>query len=259
MLEKGIAYRKTQVVNWDPVDQTVLANEQVIDGRGWRTGVLVEKREIPGYYLKITDYAQELFDHVQVDNPKATLQGWPERVRLMQENWIGKSEGVRFGFAYDWHDPAAWHDGQPPAIAPEDAVPGPLYVFITRADTIMGVTFVAVAAEHPLVLLIARFNPEVAAFIERCRQGGTTEAELAQKEKEGVATGFHVVHPLSGEMVPVWVGNYVLMSYGDGAVMGVPVHDERDFTCHFLSYFRALLSSLSWRSPSRILLRDRVS
>ncbi|MGP1516546.1 MAG: leucine--tRNA ligase [Ottowia sp.] len=229
MLEKGIAYRKTQVVNWDPVDQTVLANEQVIDGRGWRTGALVEKREIPGYYLKISDYAQELLDHVQVDNPKATLQGWPERVRLMQENWIGKSEGVRFGFAYDWHDPAAWHDGQPPAIAPEDAVPGPLYVFTTRADTIMGVTFVAVAAEHPLALLIARFNPEVAAFIERCRQGGTTEAELAQKEKEGVATGFHVVHPLSGEMVPMWVGNYVLMSYGDGAVMGVPAHDERDF------------------------------
>ena len=230
MLEKGIAYRKTQVVNWDPVDQTVLANEQVIDGRGWRTGALVEKREIPGYYLKITDYAQELLDHVQVDNPKATLTGWPERVRLMQENWIGKSEGLRFGFPFDWNDAAAWRDGQPPALPAGEQPPrGPLYVFTTRADTLMGVTFVAVAAEHPLAALIARFRPEVAAFIEKCQQGGTTEAELALKEKEGVRTGFHVSHPLTGEWVEVWVGNYVLMSYGDGAVMGVPAHDERDF------------------------------
>ena len=230
MLEKGIAYRKTQVVNWDPVDQTVLANEQVIDGRGWRTGALVEKREIPGYYLKITDYAQELLDHVQVDNPKATLTGWPERVRLMQENWIGKSEGLRFGFPFNWNDAAAWRDGQPPALPAGEQPPrGPLYVFTTRADTLMGVTFVAVAAEHPLAALIARFRPEVAAFIEKCQQGGTTEAELALKEKEGVRTGFHVSHPLTGEWVEVWVGNYVLMSYGDGAVMGVPAHDERDF------------------------------
>ena len=149
MLEKGIAYRKTQVVNWDPVDQTVLANEQVIDGRGWRTGALVEKREIPGYYLKITDYAQELLDHVQVDNPKATLTGWPERVRLMQENWIGKSEGLRFGFPFDWNDAAAWRDGQPPALPAGEQPPrGPLYVFTTRADTLMGVIFVAVAAKQ---------------------------------------------------------------------------------------------------------------
>ena len=218
MLEKGIAYRKTQVVNWDPVDMTVLANEQVIDGRGWRTGALVEKKEIPGYYLKITDYAQELLDHVQVGNDKATLDGWPERVRLMQENWIGKSAGVRFAFTHD----IAAADGK--LISD-----GRMYVFTTRADTIMGVTFCAVAAEHPLAQHAAAGNPELAAFIEKCRQGGTTEAELALKDKEGMPTGLQVVHPISGEQVPLWVGNYVLMGYGDGAVMGVPGHDERDF------------------------------
>ncbi|MBN9406728.1 MAG: leucine--tRNA ligase [Burkholderiales bacterium] len=218
MLDKGIAYRKTQVVNWDPVDQTVLANEQVIDGRGWRTGAVVEKREIPGYYLKITDYAQELLDHVQIGNPKATLTGWPDRVRLMQENWIGKSEGVRFAFTHD----IAGADGQPIGG-------GRMYVFTTRADTIMGVTFCAVAPEHPLAAHAARGKPELAAFIEKCKQGGTTEAELAAKEKEGMPTGLTVTHPLTGEAVPLWVGNYVLMSYGDGAVMGVPAHDERDF------------------------------
>ena len=218
MLEKGIAYRKTQVVNWDPVDQTVLANEQVIDGRGWRTGALVEKREIPGYYLKITDYAQELLDHVQIGNDKATLNGWPERVRLMQENWIGKSSGVRFAFPHDITD----HDGQ--LIGD-----GKLFVFTTRADTIMGVTFCAVAPEHPLALHAAASNPALAAFIEECKSGGTTEAELATQEKKGQPTGLFVTHPLTGEPVEVWVGNYVLMSYGDGAVMGVPAHDERDF------------------------------
>ena len=218
MLEKGIAYRKTQVVNWDPVDQTVLANEQVIDGRGWRTGALVEKKEIPGYYLKITDYAQELLDHVQVGNDKATLEGWPERVRLMQENWIGKSEGVRFAFTHT----IAGDDGQ--LIGD-----GRMYVFTTRADTIMGVTFCAVAAEHPLALHAAKGNPELAAFIEKCKQGGTTEAELALKDKEGMPTGLTVTHPITGEAVPLWVGNYVLLGYGDGAVMGVPAHDERDF------------------------------
>ena len=218
MLEKGIAYRKTQVVNWDPVDMTVLANEQVIDGRGWRTGALVEKKEIPGYYLKITDYAQELLDHVQVGNDKATLDGWPERVRLMQENWIGKSAGVRFAFTHD----IAAADGK--LIGD-----GRMYVFTTRADTIMGVTFCAVAAEHPLAQHAAAGNPELAAVIEKRRQGGTTEAELALKDKEGMPTGLQVVHPISGEQVPLWVGNYVLMGYGDGAVMGVPGHDERDF------------------------------
>ncbi len=218
MLEKGIAYRKTQVVNWDPVDQTVLANEQVIDGKGWRTGAVVEKREIPGYYLKITDYAQELLDHVQVGNDKATLHGWPERVRLMQENWIGKSEGVRFAFPHEIKNASGALIGD-----------GRMYVFTTRADTIMGVTFCAVAPEHPLALHAAAGNPKLAAFLEECKAGGTTEAELAVKDKVGMPTGLFVTHPLTGEQVAVWVGNYVLMSYGDGAVMGVPAHDERDF------------------------------
>jgi len=226
MLEKGIAYRKTQVVNWDPVDQTVLANEQVIDGKGWRTGATVEKREIPGYYLDITRYAQELLDFVQFDDAKTasgganknTLNGWPDKVRLMQENWIGKSEGVRFAFTHS----IAGADG---ALIGE----GKMYVFTTRADTIMGVTFCAVAPEHPLALHAAASNPALAAFLEECKSGGTTEAELATQEKKGMATGLFVTHPLTGAQVQVWVGNYVLMSYGDGAVMGVPAHDERDF------------------------------
>jgi leucyl-tRNA synthetase len=213
MLERGIAYRKTQVVNWDPVDQTVLANEQVIDGKGWRTGAVVEKREIPGYYLKITDYAEELLNSVSTKLP-----GWPERVKLMQENWIGKSEGVRFAFTHDIKDASGALIGG-----------GRMYVFTTRADTIMGVTFCAVAPEHPLALHAATLHPQVAAFIEECKAGGTTEAELATQEKKGERTGLFVTHPLSGEQVEVWVGNYVLMSYGDGAVMGVPAHDERDF------------------------------
>ncbi|HZX26249.1 MAG TPA: leucine--tRNA ligase, partial [Telluria sp.] len=213
MLEKGIAYRKTQIVNWDPVDQTVLANEQVIDGRGWRTGALVEKREIPGYYLKITAYAEELLDCVVNQLP-----GWPERVRLMQENWIGKSEGVRFAFPHTIRDAGG-----------ELIQDGKLFVFTTRADTIMGVTFCAVAPEHPLATHAAQGNAKLAAFIEECKKGGTTEAELALREKEGMPTGLFVTHPLTGAQVEVWVGNYVLMSYGDGAVMGVPAHDERDF------------------------------
>jgi len=214
MLEKGIAYRKTQVVNWDPVDQTVLANEQVIDGKGWRTGATVEKREIPGYYLKITDYAEELLGFVTGDK----LPGWPERVKLMQENWIGKSEGVRFAFPHDIRgdDGALIGDGK-------------MYVFTTRADTIMGVTFCAVAPEHPLAAHAAKTNPTLKVFIEECKSGGTTEAELATQEKKGVPTGLFVTHPLTDEKVEVWVGNYVLMGYGDGAVMGVPAHDERDF------------------------------
>ncbi|MGA2549070.1 MAG: leucine--tRNA ligase [Burkholderiaceae bacterium] len=213
MLEKGIAYRKTQIVNWDPVDQTVLANEQVIDGRGWRTDAIVEKREIPGYYLKITDYAEELWERVAHGLP-----GWPERVRAMQENWIGKSEGVRFAFP---------HSIQNAKGALIDA--GRLYVFTTRADTIMGVTFCAVAPEHPIASHAVELNPGLASFIEECRRGGTTEAELALREKSGVDTGLTVRHPLTGADIPVWIGNYVLMSYGDGAVMGVPAHDERDF------------------------------
>ncbi|NDH52246.1 MAG: leucine--tRNA ligase [Betaproteobacteria bacterium] len=213
MLEKGIAYRKTQVVNWDPVDQTVLANEQVIDGKGWRTGATVEKREIPGYYLKISDYAQELLDHTQ-----HRLPGWPERVKLMQENWIGRSEGVRFAFPHDIRD------AQGQLIQG-----GRMYVFTTRADTIKGVTFVAVAPEHPLALRAAERSPDMARKIAALQSGGVTEAELATRDKEGVATGLFVTHPLKDHPIEVWVGNYVLMSYGDGAVMGVPAHDERDF------------------------------
>ena len=212
MLEKGIAYKKTQVVNWDPVDQTVLANEQVIDGRGWRTGALVEKREIPGYYLGITQYADELLDDLD------TLDGWPERVKTMQANWIGKSTGVRFAFGHDVRDDSG-------ALIDD----GKLWVFTTRADTIMGVTFCAVAAEHPLATHAARNNAELAAFIEKCKHGSVMEADMATMEKEGLPTGLTVVHPLTGESVPLWVGNYVLMSYGDGAVMAVPAHDERDF------------------------------
>ncbi len=218
MLEKGIAYRKTQVVNWDPVDQTVLANEQVIDGRGWRSNALVEKREIPGYYLAITQYADELLAGVTDPAHKDYLDGWPERVRLMQEHWIGKSSGVRFAFPHEIRGA----DG-------ELVQGGRMYVFTTRVDTIRGVTFCAVAPEHPIATHAAASDPELAAFIEACKQGGTTEAELALRDKEGRDTGLTVSHPLTGEPVPVWVGNYVLMGYGDGAVMGVPAHDERDF------------------------------
>ena len=212
MLEKGIAYKKTQVVNWDPVDQTVLANEQVIDGRGWRTGAVVEKREIPGYYLGITQLAEELLADLD------KLPGWPERVKTMQANWIGKSYGVRFAFTHDIRDTAG--------ATIDD---GKLWVFTTRADTIMGVTFCAVAAEHPLATHAAQNNPALAAFIDKCKHGSVMEADMATMEKEGMDTGLTVVHPLTGEQVPVWVGNYVLMSYGDGAVMAVPAHDERDF------------------------------
>jgi leucyl-tRNA synthetase len=207
MLEKGIAYQRTGVVNWDPVDKTVLANEQVIDGRGWRTGALIEKREIPMYYLKITAYAEDLLEAL------GKMPGWPDRVRAMQANWIGKSVGVRLGFPYDIKGLGA----------------GVLHAFTTRADTLMGATFCAVAAEHPLAILAARDNPKLAAFIEECKRGPAIEAELATQEKKGMPTGLVVHHPISGEAVPVWVGNYVLMSYGDGAVMGVPAHDERDF------------------------------
>jgi len=205
MLEKGIAYRRTQVVNWDPVDQTVLANEQVVDGRGWRSGAVVEKREIPGYYLGITQYAEELLADLDA------LE-WPPQVKAMQENWIGKSVGVNFGFPYEL-------DGEKKLLR----------VFTTRADTIMGVTFMAIAAEHPLAARFAEGRPDISAFVEECKRVSFAEADLATMEKKGVATGFSVTHPLTGADVPVWIGNYVLMGYGEGAVMGVPAHDERDF------------------------------
>ncbi len=202
LLERGIAYKKTGTVNWDPVDQTVLANEQVVDGRGWRTGALVEKREIPMYYLRITDYADELLSSLD------DLDGWPERVRTMQANWIGKSEGAEIVFACG-----------------EETIK----VFTTRPDTLMGATFMAVAAEHPLAREAAQDNPELATFIAECHKGGVSEADIATQEKLGMDTGLKAIHPLTGDELPVWVANYVLMGYGEGAIMAVPGHDERDF------------------------------
>ena len=204
LMKKGIAYRKNAVVNWDPVDQTVLANEQVIDGRGWRSGALVEKREIPQWFLKITAYAQELLDGLD------TLSGWPDAVKTMQRNWIGRSEGLEIQFA-----------------VPDEAEP--LTVFTTRPDTLMGVTFVSIAGEHPLALKAAQNNPQLAAFLAELKHGGVSEAELETQEKRGMATGLFAIHPISGEQVPIWVANFVLMGYGTGAVMAVPGHDERDF------------------------------
>ena len=208
LYEKGLIYKKLGTVNWDPVDQTVLANEQVIDGRGWRSGALVEKREIPMYYMKITAYADELLSALD------DLPDWPEQVRTMQRNWIGRSEGVEISFPYD-----------------EESVgrAGALKVFTTRADTLMGATYVAVAAEHPLATQAAAGDPALAAFIEECKKGGVSEADMATMEKKGMATPLFVRHPLTGERLPVWVANYVLMGYGEGAVMAVPAHDERDF------------------------------
>ncbi|AJE16861.1 leucine--tRNA ligase [Stutzerimonas stutzeri] len=208
LFEKGVIYRKNGTVNWDPVDQTVLANEQVIDGRGWRSGALIEKREIPMYYFKITAYADELLESLD------ELDGWPEQVKTMQRNWIGKSRGMEISFPYDVA-----------SIGSE----GVMKVFTTRPDTLMGATYVAVAAEHPLATLAAQNNSELQAFIDECKRGGVAEADIATQEKKGLATSLRVQHPLTGELLPVWVANYVLMNYGEGAVMAVPAHDERDF------------------------------
>ena len=208
LYEKGVIYRKNGTVNWDPVDQTVLANEQVIDGRGWRSGALIEKREIPMYYFKITAYADELLESLD------ELDGWPEQVKTMQRNWIGKSRGMEISFPYDVA-----------SIGSE----GVMKVFTTRPDTLMGATYVAVAAEHPLATLAAQNNAQLQAFIDECKRGGVAEADIATQEKKGLATSLRVQHPLSGELLPVWVANYVLMNYGEGAVMAVPAHDERDF------------------------------
>jgi leucyl-tRNA synthetase len=205
LFRKGIAYKKTGVVNWDPVDQTVLANEQVIEGRGWRTGAAVEKREIPMYFLRITQYAEELLASLD------RLPGWPEQVKLMQKNWIGKSEGVRLAFPYELNGKKEL-----------------LWVFTTRADTLMGATFCAVSAEHPIAAFAAGKNPQLKAFVDECKRGAVMEAELAKVEKKGMPTGLSVSHPLSGEKIPVWVANYVLAGYGEGALMAVPAHDERD-------------------------------
>ena len=208
LYKKGLIYRKLSTVNWDPVDQTVLANEQVENGRGWRSGALVEKRDIPMYYFRITDYAQELLDDLE------TLKdGWPQQVLTMQRNWIGRSQGMEITF---------------PSANPEVYAEG-LTVFTTRADTLMGATYVAVAAEHPMALKAAENNVQLKAFIEECRMGSVAEADLATAEKKGMATGLFVKHPVTGKELPVWIANYVLMSYGSGAVMAVPSHDERDF------------------------------
>jgi leucyl-tRNA synthetase len=204
LFKKGLIYKKTSTVNWDPVDGTVLANEQVIDGRGWRSGALVEKREIPQYFMKITAYAEELLNDLD------TLDGWPEQVKTMQRNWIGKSFGCEVEFAIV---------GQA----------GNLKVYTTRPDTLMGATYVAVAAEHALATQAAQNNPALADFIAECKRGSVAEADVATAEKKGMATGLFVTHPLNGEKLPVWVANYVLASYGEGAVMAVPAHDDRDF------------------------------
>ncbi|QIK37552.1 leucine--tRNA ligase [Caldichromatium japonicum] len=204
MLDKGLAYRAKAVVNWDPVDQTVLANEQVIDGRGWRSGALVEKREIEQWFVRITDYAQELLDALE------GLSGWPERVRTMQRNWIGRSEGVYMEFGVEGADER-------------------LGIYTTRPDTVMGVTYVAVAAEHPLARRCAEQNPGLAVFIEECRRGGVTEAEIETLEKKGYSLRLNAIHPITGEPVPIYAANFVLMGYGTGAVMAVPAHDQRDW------------------------------
>ena len=203
LMEKGLAYRKNAVVNWDPVDQTVLANEQVIDGKGWRSGAVVEKREIPQWFIRITAYADELLD--ELDN----LPGWPDSVKTMQRNWIGRSSGLEVDFAL-----AAGGD--------------PLRVFTTRPDTIFGATFMAVSADHPLAIESAKTDQSVAAFIAQCASGGVSEVELESIEKKGVPLGIDAINPLSGEKIPVWVANFVLMGYGTGAIMAVPAHDERD-------------------------------
>ena len=208
LFEKGVIYRKNGTVNWDPVDQTVLANEQVIDGRGWRSGAVIEKREIPMYYFKITAYADELLEGLD------DMPGWPEQVKTMQRNWIGKSRGMEVQFPYN---------------VESIGEAGALKVFTTRPDTLMGATYVAVAAEHPLATLAAQNSPELQAFIAECKGGSVAEADMATQEKKGLPTSLFVEHPLTGEKLPVWVANYVLMHYGDGAVMAVPAHDERDF------------------------------
>ncbi|OOR90398.1 leucine--tRNA ligase [Moraxella bovis] len=207
LYKKGLVYKKLSTVNWDPVDNTVLANEQVIDGRGWRSGAVVEKRDIPMYYFKITDYADELLDDLKLLENK-----WPKQVLTMQHNWIGKSHGMELDFTYEL-------DGQADKLT----------VFTTRPDTIMGVSYLAVSAEHPLAQYASRQNEKIAEFCRLCKQGSVAESELAKAEKVGMDTGLFAKHPVTGEDVAIWVANYVLMSYGSGAVMGVPAHDERDF------------------------------
>ena len=204
LFDQDVAYKKTAVVNWDPVDQTVLANEQVIDGKGWRSGAPVERREIPQWFLKITDYAEELLGDLDA------LDGWPDQVRTMQRNWVGRSEGIEMHFGVEGR---------------EETLP----IYTTRPDTVMGVTFVAIAPEHPLAAEAAMVNPLLQMFIDECRNTRVAEADMATMEKKGVDTGLRAIHPISGEAVPVWTANFVLMEYGHGAVMAVPAHDQRDY------------------------------
>ena len=210
LFEKGLVYKKNATVNWDPVDQTVLANEQVIDGRGWRSGAIVERKEIPQWFIKITDYAEELVNDLD------QLTDWPEQVKTMQRNWIGRSEGVEMTFKVA-------------DTLNEDGNEESFDIYTTRPDTLMGVTYVALAAQHPLALAAAENNPELTAFIHECKSSKTTEADMAVMEKKGVDTGLKAIHPISGELVPVWAANFVLMDYGSGAVMSVPGHDQRDY------------------------------
>ncbi|MDE1461851.1 leucine--tRNA ligase [Spartinivicinus poritis] len=208
LFEKGLVYKKMATVNWDPVDQTVLANEQVVDGRGWRSGALIERKEIPQWFIKITDYADELLSDLE------QLPDWPEQVKTMQKNWIGRSEGVEMQFQL---------------AAPLTDAPTEFSIYTTRPDTVMGVTYVGLAAEHPIALAAAKNNPELANFIQECKQNAVAEADMATMEKKGVDTGLTAIHPITGEPVAVWVANFVLMDYGSGAVMAVPGHDQRDW------------------------------
>lgn len=205
LYEKGLVYKKSAMVNWDPVDQTILANEQVINGRGWRSGAFVERREIPQWFLKITAYAEELLNDLD------KLEHWPEEVKTMQRHWIGRSEGFTIYFG----------------VAEENAQP--LQVYTTRPDTLMGVTYLAIAAQHPLATLAAKNNPSLQAFLDECRSAPTAEAVIATQEKRGMDTGYKAIHPVTGEQLPIWIANFVVMDYGTGAVMSVPAHDQRDF------------------------------
>ncbi|MET0230678.1 MAG: leucine--tRNA ligase [Rhodanobacteraceae bacterium] len=236
LFKKGLAYRKQSVVNWDPVDQTVLANEQVIDGRGWRTGAVVEKREIPQWFFRITAYADELLENLD------RMPGWPDAVKIMQRNWIGRSEGLEIEFAVQ---------GESDRLA----------IFTTRPDTLMGVTYLAIAAEHPLATKAAATRPLVAAFIEECRHGGTAEADIETQEKKGIDTGLVAIHPVTGEELPIWIANFVLMGYGTGAVMAVPGHDQRDweFATKYDLLIRMVIVSDAVRDAVRELGRDAAS
>jgi leucyl-tRNA synthetase len=232
LFKQGMVYRKNSVVNWDPVDQTVLANEQVVDGRGWRSGAVVEKREIPQWFLRITAYAGELLDGLD------KLPGWPDAVKTMQRNWLGRSEGLEIRFDVEGG--------------------GSVEVFTTRPDTLMGATYLAVAAEHPLAQEAARNNPALQPFIDECRHGGVSEAELETKEKRGIETGLYALHPVTGERVPIWIANFVLMNYGTGALMAVPGHDQRDweFATKYDLPIRMVVVSDAVRDAIRELGRD---